>query len=324
VKGGKFMKKLLIILPVLSLLLSSCALFTAPKFERVHSVKLLELTADQTRLNLSLVISNPNSYAIGLKTMQVTVMDKNRDKLGIIELAEPVSIVKNAADTLYLEINLETRRVTKLISHEASSLDLIIRAEAVAKAFGITKKLTIEQKQQINLTEILEKALPEIPGQIKIPTISARAKNPKSQVVILPDNNSSPLEKGLFQVIKTKITDVGLKETELTVSFTMLNPYGIAFTLIDFPAEIWINDRYAGKGMLQKPIRFSEDVAKNEGALVFTLNNYNSLLTASKALLKKDLSYRVEGTLKAAGFGTTIEKQFRFSGLVDMDGKPEQ
>lgn len=325
------MKKAILLLLGISFLLSSCSLFQAPKFVKVNDVKLLDLTADQTLLDMSIIISNPNWFGIGIKTMKVIVMDKNRDKLGEINLTKPLHISKNATDTVYFQIALETRRVTKLISHEASNVNMVIRAEAVAQAIGVTKKINIEQKQSINFTEIFQRLLPQIPSDIRIPTIQANVKKGKGkdkklvmQKTDIVPAQAAPTKLELFKVIKTSITDVGFKETELTVKFIMLNPFGVAFTLIDFPAEVYINDKYAGKGTLQKPIKFSEDVVNNDGALVFKLNNLNTMLTGGKALLKKDMNYRVEGTLKAAGFGTTIEKAFRFTGTVDMDGKPEK
>jgi len=121
--------------------------------------------------------------------------------------------------------------------------------------------------------------------------------------------------------MKTSITDVGLKETELTVKFLILNPYGLSFNIRDFPSDIWVNDKYAGKGKLAKLINFNENIFSAEGELVFNLNNFNSILLASNALLKRDMNYQVNGTLLAEGFGAKISKPFKFKGTVEIGKK---
>jgi LEA14-like dessication related protein len=309
----------IILLLLLTVLLCSCSLFQAPKFERLNDVELKDLTADHTSLDLSLVISNPNWYAITVKTLDLEVTDKTKDRLGTIVMTHPLKIQKHAADTVYFQILLDTRKVTKLVSHSAQNVEFIVNANALAKVFGITKRVKFSQPQQINFTQILEELLPNIPSEFEIPAIQPTKY--RKIVISDPNRNPNPLKPDIFRIVKTSVTDVGLKETELTVKFVLLNPYGLSFTFRDFPAEVWINDKYAGKGKLANALTFDENVASANGELVFDLNNYSAILLASKALFKKDLHYLVKGTLLAEGFGTSIKKPFRFKGTVEIGKK---
>lgn len=322
------MKRLIPVLFILPLLFSACSLFKAPKVERVQDVQLKDLTPAQTNLSLSVVISNPNWFAITVKSLDVEVMDKTRDRIGKINMTQPLKLEKHVADTVYLEISADTRKVASLLSHTSQKVEFIVRPVVVAKVFGITKKVTLEQPQDVNFTKILEDILPTIPSTIVIPTIHTpglTTKGKKSKLVVqdpkLIKTTTSPTKPDIFKVVKTSITDIGLKETELTVKFLLLNPYGVSFTFKDFPAEIWIDGKYAGKGKLSKPILFDENVFSAESELVFNLNNFNTVLLASKALLKKDMGYKVDGTLMIEGFGTKINKPFTFQGRVEIGKK---
>lgn len=307
------------ILLILTALLGACSIFKAPEFERLNEVELKDLTPDHTSLDLSIVIRNPNWYAITVKSLDIKVEDMNKDRLGDIVMTQPLKISKHASDTVYFSIDMETRKVTKLVSHNAAKVEFMVKANALAKVFGISKRVKLEQPQSVNFTKILEEMLPSLPSEIEIPTFVADKK--RNLVIRSKPKPSSPIKADIFKVVKTSITDVGLKETELTVKFLMLNPYGLSFVFRDFPAEVWINDKYAGKGKLAKPLYFDENIASNEGELVFELNNFNSILLASKALFKKDMNYTVKGQLFAEGFGTKISKPFNFKGTVEIGKK---
>jgi LEA14-like dessication related protein len=312
----------LAILLTVALLMCSCSVFKAPKFERLNQVELKDITVDHTSLDLSLVISNPNWYAITVRSLKVEVTDTNSVSLGNIVMTQPLKLEKHKADTVYFDILLDTRKVTKLVSHSAQNVRFIVKANAVAKVFGVSKRVKLEQPQGVNFTKILEELLPNIPSEIQIPTLVAD-KRRRIQITD-PSKKSSPIKADIFKVMKTSITDVGFKESELTVKFELLNPYGISFTFRDFPSEVYINDKYAGKGKLAQPLFFDENVFKREGELVFELNNWNSILLASRVLFKKDMDYRVNGTLLAEGFGTSIRKPFIFRGTVEIGKKDKE
>jgi len=308
----------ILLLLVLGAMLSACSIFKAPSFERLNGFELKDLTPDHTSLDLSIVIHNPNWYAITVKSLDVQVDDKSDAKLGDIVMTKPLKIGKHASDTVYFDIQLETRKVTKLLSHNAQNVEFVVKAKALASVFGISKRVKFQQAQSVNFTQILEDMLPSIPSDITIPTLKT---GQKKVVITNAPKTSSPIKADIFKVIKTSVTDVGLKETELTVQFMLLNPYGLSFVFKDFPAEVWINDKYAGKGKLSKPLYFDENVSNAEGKLVFELNNFNSILLASKALFKKDMAYTVQGTLLADAFGIKLSKPFTFKGTVEIGKK---
>jgi LEA14-like dessication related protein len=322
------MKYRLIALGLIALVLSACSVFKEPQFNKVNEIALKDLTADHTSLDLSIVITNPNWYAITVKSLKIEVQDKNSEKLGDIMMTQPLKIEKHSADTVYFEILMNTRKVAKMLSYSTGKVEFTVKAYAVAKVFGISKKIRLEQPQEVNFTQIIEEMLPTIPSDIEIPAINASelTKGKKDRKLLFKDTdiksmNSSPFKPDIFKVMKTTVTDIGLKETELTVKFLLLNPYGFAFTFKDFPAEIRINDKFAGRGNLAQPIVLNENVISSDGELVFKLNNLNSFLLATGALVKKDMNYVVNGTLQIEGFGTKINKPFKFRGTIEIGKK---
>lgn len=322
------MKLYILVLLVVSMFLLSCSLFKEPKFERLNEVKLNDLTPDRTNLDLSIVISNPNWFAITVKSLDIVVNDKKQDKLGTITMTQALKMDKKSIDTVYFEIGLDTRKVAKMLSHSAKKAEFEVNATAVAKVFGISKTIELKQTQEINFTKILESILPSIPSEFTIPTIKTdytKSSTGTKKLVVrdpkLQPLTNTPKTEDLFKVLKTSISDIGLKETDLTVKFMVFNPYGLSFVFRDFPAEIWVNDKFAGRGKLVKPISFSENTFSAEGEMVFTLNNFNSFLLASKALVKKDMNYLVDGTLQVEGFGAKISKPFKFKGTVEIGKK---
>lgn len=322
------MKTRIFILLLVSVWLCSCSIFKAPDFERVQEVQLKDLTIDLTKLNLSIVINNPNWYGITVKSLDIDVMDKSRNKLGNIVMTKHLKISKHAADTVYFEILMDTRKVARLLSYSSDKVEFIVKATALAKVFFISKKIHYEQPNEINFTKILENLLPGIPSEFEIPTIHTTTKKTTTKtrkyVVRDPDIkpvNSSPVKPDIFKVIKTSITNVGFKETELTIRFAVLNPYGFAFKIRDFPSEVRINDKLAGKGKLAKPIVLNENVMSADGELIFDLNNFTSILLTSSALAQKDMNYIVTGNLLAEGFGIKVSKPFKFKGTVQIGKK---
>ncbi len=310
------------------MLLGACSIFKAPNFERVNQVQLKDLTIDRTKLDLSIVINNPNWYGITVKTLDIDVMDRDRNKLGNIVMTQPLKISKHAADTVYFEILMDTRKVAKLLSYSSDKVEFIVKATAKAKVSCISKTIRYEQPNHINFTKIIEDLLPGIPTEYEIPTIHTNTKKPntKDKKYIFSDPNAkpagnAPIKPDIFKVAKTSVTDIGFKDTELTIKFMLLNPYGFAFTIRDFPSEVWINDKLAGKGKLAKPIIINENVMSADGELVFKLNNFNSILLVSTALVKKDMDYNVKGNLIAEAFGLKVSKPFKFRGTVEIGKK---
>ena len=315
------MRRYLYLCLLLPLLITSCSLFQAPQFKGVSNFKLNELTADHTDIDLALVIANPNGFALALKSLNVTVTDTLQNRLGDVTMLQPLEIPKHDSDTLFLEIELNTRQVAKLVSHSSDKVKFIVHAVAVAHVFGITKQISKDLPEQINITEILLKALPQIPTEFQAPSINISKKKQTQKGNFTSGEKKSDTAKAtpeLFKVLKAGISDMGFKETELTIRFMLLNPFGLTFTLKDFPAQVSVNGTLAGKGRLAKPLVFDEDVYSQEGEIVCTLNNWNSLKLGTNALFKKGLDYVVQGNLQAEGLGVCINKPFAVKGHVDI------
>ena len=314
-----------LILAAFVLLSAGCRLFQPPKVDRVDRFALTELTPDHTFIDLSLVVSNPNGFAVRLESLNLTLSDKDKNHLSDVRMLHPMEIDGHQADTVYFNIQLDTRPVAKLISHSADKVDFNVHVDGKAKVLGMHVPLRLDLPQSINLTQILEDALPKIPSEFTAPTIKLGGKKKHgdmhSESVSSSDTTgTSPhlQTPDLFKVTKAGLTGLGFKETQFSVRFMLLNPFGLSFTLLDFPSQVSINGTYAGNGRLSHPLVFDENVSSQEGEIICKLNNWNSLMAGSKALLHKQADYQVNGTLSAAGFGVTVNKPFVVKGHVDI------
>ena len=124
--------------------------------------------------------------------------------------------------------------------------------------------------------------------------------------------------QSLFKIQRTTVEKIGIGETELHVNFLILNPYGFSFNFKGFPAEIYINNKLAGRGNLQNQLSFDENVYSKDGVMIFNLSNLKSILGAVSGVFKGEISYSVKGNVLIDAMGMEVNRPYEYKGSLPV------
>jgi len=270
---------------LLFLLLSSCKwLYENPTVNRIHDIKIHNFDPDSIELGLTLEVNNPNRYDLSLEKLNVKILNRNRIPIGFADLQNEVVIPGKKSTALDFKIRLETRQTIKLIGNTKDDIVLYIEGSGNGKVRGMSKSFVFEHSYALDMKKHLKNILPKF---------SSKSQN-------------------FFRVLSTSVETISLGETTVKVDFLLLNPYGLSFSLSDFPAEIYVNEKPIGKGNLKSPLVFDEKTIYQDGSLIFKLNNLKSLAGAAKGIFKGEIAYEVKANVKIETLGISIDSPYVF------------
>lgn len=286
------MKHLMIINIVLILLigLSGCKLVKKPRVEKIQDIRVGEINPDKSTLKLSLIVHNPNCYKIRLQKLNVNLLNKDRGKVGEAKLSKEVTIPKKASVNIDFTVELDTRPVVKMVSSIDQQVQFFVVGEGKGKAMGLSKKFSFDEPYSLSLKEHLETLLSRFTAQ----------------------------GQSLFKIQKTSVEKIGIGQTELHVSFMILNPYGLSYNLKGFPSELYVNGKSVGSGNISSQLRFDETIYSKEGVMIFKLSNLKSVLGALKGVFKGEVAYQVKGKVMIDALGMDISKPYQYDGMIPL------
>jgi len=261
-----------------------------PTVERVQDIKVVSINPDKSVVNVSLIIKNPNCYKIKLNELNIELLNKDRGKVGTASLAKDVLIPKKASVNLDFRVELDTRPVVKMVSSLDQKVQFFISGKGHGKAMGMGRDFSFDEPYTLDLKEHLESLLTRF----------------------------SSSGQSLFKIQRTSVEKVGLGETELHVSFIILNPYGFTFNFKGFPSEIYIKNKLVGRGNLQNQLYFSESIYSKEGVMVFKLSNVKSVLGAIAGVFKGEVAYTVKGKVMLDALGMEVNRPYEYKGSIPL------
>lgn len=286
------MKKIsIIMLIVLLSLLSGCKMFKKPTVDKIHDIKIVSMSPDVTELLISVKVNNPNSYKLILKSLNIDLLDKSRNQIGNALMKASIMIPGRKSTAIDFTVKLDTRKTAKLISHSDQIVFFYVQGHGKGKALGFNKNFEFEEPYELNIRDYISDLLPRFTAE----------------------------GKDLFKLQRTHISQLGLGETEVISEFMILNPYGMSFTFKAFPADVIINDKVVGKGSLQAPLSFDENVYSKDGVIVLKVSNFKSILGALKGVVKGEIGYQVKGTVVIDAFGMEIKKPYEYRGSIPFN-----
>lgn len=281
----------LLLTGLLLLSLSSCRMFKKPTVDRVHDLKIVSMTPDQTDVLLSLKVNNPNSYKLVLKELKVTLLDKDRVSVGSAVMNKQIVIPGRKSTAIDFNVRLDTRKTAKMISHADQVLFFYIQGKGKGRALGCNKKLDFEEPYELNIKDYIADLLPKFAAE----------------------------GSDLFKVQKTHITKLGLAQTQVQTDFILLNPFGLSFTFKGFPADVYVNEKIVGKANLGTQLYFNENVYSKDGNIQLEINNFKSLVEAFKGAVQGEIDYKVKGNVLIDAFGMEIKKPYEFKGSIPFN-----
>ncbi len=280
----------IIFLIIIMMSLSACKLFKQPTLEKIHDVKINKFGVDEIEVALSISIHNPNCYQLKIDKLDVELLNKHRQKIGMATLQNKVTIPKRRSNALDFTVTLQTRPTAKMVSASNQSVYFYISGKGHGKVLGFGKTFDFEEPYELNLKEYLESL---------IPRFQADGQN-------------------IFKIKRSYIKELGLSQATMSVDFVLMNPYGLGFNLKGFPAELWLNKTSVGKGNLASQMRFDETIHSKDGSMNFKVSNFKALWSAIKGVIKGEIPYTVKGTVIIDAFGMEIRKPYEYSGSVSV------
>lgn len=277
------------------LALSSCKFgFKQPKIVKIQDLTISEIKIDNSKLQLSIIVKNPNNYPIRLKELDVKMLDPNRVKVGEAKLKKEIDLPANKNIQLDFLVNVQSRPMIHMVSSINKDLQFFISMKGKGKARGISKSFEFEQPYSIDIKEYLPQFLPNLKRITSGPTG----------------------DQPLFKLLRTYVGDYGISKTGLMTDFIVINPYGLSFKLKGFPAEVLINGKVVGTGNIKKELVFNKNVFYRDGTMVFQVSNLKSVVSAAKGVFQGGIDYEVKGTIQIQVMGMDIEIPYAYSGVI--------
>jgi len=278
------------IIAMIMLSLSACKIFKKPSVDKIRDLQVVSINPDKSVVNVSLIVRNPNCYKLKVNKLNIELLNKDRGKVGTASLAKEVIIPKNSSVNLDFRVELDTRPVVKMVSSLDQTVQFYIIGKGHGKALGLGKNFSFDEPYELDLKDQLQNLLTRF---------SAQGQN-------------------LFKVQRTSVEKIGIGETELHISFLILNPYGFSFNFKGFPADIYINDKQVGKGNIKNQLGFTEDVYSKEGVMIFKLSNLKSILGAVGGALKGEIAYTVKGKVMIDALGMEVSRPYEYKGSIPV------
>ncbi len=278
-------------LVLLTMLLGSCRFFfKTPEVVKIQDLKVKSISVDRSELSVSIIVKNPNSYAIRLKRLNLDLLDMNRERVGTASLGKELDLPAKKTINLDFDLLVQTRPMIAMVSSINHDLLFFIAARGEGRAMGISKKFDCEDSYSLPVKEHLMKV---------IPSLKAGGQD-------------------MFKLSRSYVDDYGLGKSILKADFILLNPYGFSFNLKGFPAEIFINGKKVGTGNLKNQLSFTEHVFYKDGSMVFELANLRSVSGALKGIFTGEVNYEVKGKILIEAMGMDIEAPYEYLGSIPL------
>lgn len=291
----KYFKALALSLILLSL--CSCKLiFKQPEVVKIQDLKIAEINIDNSKLELSVIVKNPNGYPIKLQELELQMLDPNRMKVGEAKLKKEISLPAKKNVQVDFVVNIQTRPMIHMVSSINKDLQFFIALKGKGKAKAFSKSFEYEQPYSISIKEYLPKLLPNLERMM----------------------SGTSGDQPLFKLLRTYVDEYGLSKTSLMTDFILINPYGINFRIKGFPAEVFIGGKSIGKGNLKKELVFDQNVFYRDGSMVFQVSNLKSVVGAVKGVFQGGIDYEVRGTILIQVMGTDLEVPYNYIGVIPI------
>lgn len=257
-----------------------------PTIQEVKEVTLVGISKDTLTFKIRLLVKNRNDFEVNVHSIMAQMYYRD-SAFGDTRHNAPITIASNSGSEIEFPVAIRTNEIQRLLSSGEDTLIILVKGTAIATTiFGDTQV-------EIEVTYPLPLAAGILQG------IEADAVDDK-----------------LFRIENAHLKSIGLSKSVLSLDFTLLNLYGLDFTLSDYPNTISINGNNSGSGMLESPIEVKSNEAEIQGTMEVTLNNFSSITSVFGSIFSGKLTYTTEGTLELHLFGRSFSVPFRHTGTI--------
>jgi len=289
---GKLIKLLIsvIIVGILFFLVTNNFICTpsgiAPEFKEIKKTEILKFNSDSLWVSIVALAENKNDFEIDIENLIVNLIHQN-DTIGFAERKEKWIIESLETGDVKFDAVLGTEKMLKIISSDEDSLKLNLKGSAEANLGFIALPVDVDLSFIIAVKEQIGKSIKQDTDSDKIITIVSAGLRGKS-----------------------------LGESTVEIDFSIDNPYGIEFSVINYPSKISINGNEAGTGDVDDVIMVNSKGNKSKGKISYTLSNSRTISSLFGSLLSGKLEYETEGNLLINIMGFNIQFPYSMKGVL--------
>jgi len=289
---GKLIKLLLsvIVIGIIFFLLTNNFICTpsglAPEFKEIKETEIHKFNSDSLWISIVISAENKNNFEIDIENLIINIIYKN-DTLGFAERKEKWIIRSLEAGDVKFDAVLSTVKVLEIISSDEDSLQLNLKGSADANLGLITLPVDVDLSFIIAVKDQIAKSIKRDTESDKIIT-----------------------------VVSAGLKSMGFGESIVEIDFKIYNPYGIDFSIINYPSKISINGKEAGTGNVDDVIMVNSKGNESKGKIRYTLSNSRTLTSLFGSLFTGKLEYETEGNLLINIMGFNIEFPYSMKGVL--------
>jgi LEA14-like dessication related protein len=289
---GKLIKLLtpVIIIGILLFLITNNFICTppglAPEFKEIKQTEIIKFNSDSLWVSIVIIAENKNDFDVDIKDLLVNIIHQN-DTIGSAGKDEKILLESFETGEVEFNATLGTEKMLALISSDEDSLKLDLVGSAIANLGLISLPVDVDLSFVIAVKEQIAKSIKQDTDDDKIITI-----------------------------VSAGIKSMNLGESNVEIDFKINNPYGIEFSVIDYPSTIFINGSEAGTGNVDNIIIVHSKGNESKGTIKYQLSNSKTFASLFGSLFSGKLEYETEGILLIDILGFNIQFPYSMKGVL--------
>lgn len=258
----------------------------APEFKEIKETKITNFNSDSISVTIIASAENKNDFEIEIEDLFVNIIYQN-DTLGFASRKDKWEIESLQTGDIKFSSVLNTKKVLKIISDDQDSLQLNLIGTAKADLGIIILPVNVDLSFVIPVKEQVAKSVRQDTEDDKIITI-----------------NSAGLKS------------LGVGKSVVEIDFEISNPYGIEFSVKDYPSKIFINGKEAGEGNVEEAITVFQKGNTSGGSINYKLSNTKTFTSLFGSLLTGKIEYETSGDLTIEILGFNIQFPYKSKGVL--------
>lgn len=262
--------------------------FIKPKLSDITNVEVLGINKDSVLINVEAGLINNFFFKIEINEINLKILN-GEDTIGTVNSYLKKELAGYDNSKLNLPAKFSTAKLAEILGENSDLIKLKLKGLINLKIFFLNKNLGISEELNIALKSSLLKAIEKV------------------------SKDEETTEK-IIEIKSAKLIDVGLQSSKVLIEFTVKNPYDIPIILISYPADIYLNDNYAGKGNLKDQIELNNNGDIASGEFEFELENIAGIKSILKTIFTTRIIYKTVGDLHLSVLGYKIKIPYSITG----------
>lgn len=258
----------------------------APELSELKNISISDFDEDSLNLLVTVAAINKNDFDITIKNFFTNIIYR-QDSIGTTEREKEFTIPASDTFDVKLAAFLSTKKILKLSSDAPDFININLAGTADADLGIITLPVNIDLDYSFNPKENISKTVQMDVEQQKI-----------------------------ISVKKAVLKSISMDKSIVEIEFEIKNPYGINFSVNEYPSTIFINDFESGDGTLGDTIFVETAGSSISGSMIYEMNNVKTLTNLIGSIFKRELAYKTKGMLDLTILDFNLKLPYSFEGVL--------